>query len=126
MNKIKIVLIVESDPINKFILDKILSKCGLRIVSTDSTLQALKYFKHQYFDLIITDLIMAGMDGLTFATKVREVEQSKQTKTPIILTITSPLDDSLMPKISGLEPLEVFEKPISYGDMLDVINRLMA
>lgn len=124
MNKSKTILLVERDPINKFLFEKILNKCEFNIISTNNTEQAFEHFRHQPFDLIMMDFLITDTSGVAFAEDVRKNEFTTK-KTPIILTITSPLSDVLTNKILELRPILILEKPITYNDLTLALKRMM-
>ena len=80
----KKVLIVDDDVSARFILYKLVNDLGYIITMADSAELALGILKvNKDFDLIITDMVMEGIDGDEF---VKEMVLSKHyTKVPVIL-----------------------------------------
>ncbi|RYF98349.1 MAG: response regulator, partial [Chitinophagaceae bacterium] len=71
----KNVLVVDDNSTNREILKEQLSGWKLLPQLTDSAENAIKIFndKPGFYDLVITDMQMPGMDGVTFAKKIREI-----------------------------------------------------
>src|SRR6516225_7166599 len=55
-------------------LKGLFTKEGYEVETADSGEQALEKFKAGFFDVVITDLSMKGMDGLQLLKRIREVE----------------------------------------------------
>ena len=79
------VLLVEDNPTNRRIVDLILTQLGVKITMAENGLEAVEAFKKQKFDLILMDLQMPVMDGLTATKIIRGIELSEDREiTPII------------------------------------------
>lgn len=55
-------------------LKGLFTKEGYEVETADSSEQALEKFKAGFFDVVITDLSMKGMDGLQLLKRIRELE----------------------------------------------------
>jgi response regulator RpfG family c-di-GMP phosphodiesterase len=62
---------------------------------------------HQKIDLLVTDMIHAGMDGYTFANKVRKLEKQFGMK-PMNILLLSCVDGSI-PKIQNALRKKIFD-----------------
>jgi len=58
------ILVVDDDEIGRKSLSRILSKAGYRVFECRSARDALTLLSKKSFDLLMTDLVMEGMDGL--------------------------------------------------------------
>ena len=65
------ILIGEDDEQFRFIYEELLTREGYEITFADDGLEALDKLKAQTFDLIITDIKMPRMDGLTFIAELQ-------------------------------------------------------
>ncbi|NYC51151.1 signal transduction histidine kinase [Clostridium beijerinckii] len=52
------ILVVDDIETNRFLLEELLSKAGLRVITAENGFEAIKVFKHEKPDLAIIDLIM--------------------------------------------------------------------
>ncbi len=77
------ILVVEDDRTVGEIVVRALKRAGLNAVLREDGLQALEVAEALRFDLVITDVVMPYMDGLTFVRKLREIPRYK--RTPIIV-----------------------------------------
>ncbi len=73
-------LIIDDHPTNRRILEMQLGFWGMATVSAESGEDALKALGTQKFDAVLVDLLMPGMDGVTFAREMRRNHQ-----TPLLL-----------------------------------------
>ncbi|MCF6283128.1 MAG: ATP-binding protein [Candidatus Polarisedimenticolaceae bacterium] len=79
------VMVVEDNPINLAVVDKILGKLGIQTTNAVDGQIALEAFKNSDFDLILMDCQMPKLDGYAATKAIREWEKRhKLARTPII------------------------------------------
>ncbi len=79
------VMVVEDNPINLAVVDKILTKLGIQTTNAADGKAALDEFKHGNFDLILMDCQMPRLDGYAATKAIREREKRHHlSRTPII------------------------------------------
>ena len=76
------VLLVEDNPVNQQVAVALLEKVGMRIDIAENGLIALDKARKHTFDIILMDLQMPVMDGLTSTRELRKIRNYKDT--PII------------------------------------------
>jgi putative two-component system response regulator len=115
----EIVLIVEDDTLMREALQEILENRGFRVVEAKHGQDALLIMSEVVPDLIISDISMPLMDGLTFFRKVRE--RPGWVSIPFIfLTARGERQQILQGKDMGAE--EYLVKPIPPDDLLRAIR----
>ena len=82
------VLLVEDNEINQKIVLLSLSKKVKQIDVAGNGKEALEMFGLKQYDIILMDIMMPVMDGLTATKKIREIESTNKSHIPII-TITA-------------------------------------
>lgn len=80
----KKILVVDDSPVVRNFHINILKKEGFSVDEADDGVSALEKSLTQDYDLILCDINMAVMDGLTFVKKFRELEK----ETPVIIIST--------------------------------------
>lgn len=80
----KNILIVEDSMVNVIILKQFLKKWGCTFTCVENGLEGLKAVKEQPFDLILMDLQMPVMDGITCTKEIRALTDIYYKTVPII------------------------------------------
>ncbi|RZJ95730.1 MAG: response regulator, partial [Brevundimonas sp.] len=80
------VLIVDDNATNRRVAALILDSLGVESAAVDDGVQALEALESQRFDLVLMDMMMPVMDGLTATRALRAREaQGDQPRTPVIM-----------------------------------------
>ncbi|MFA6029148.1 MAG: response regulator [Elusimicrobiota bacterium] len=86
----KQILFIDDEPRNVEGIRTVLGwKPELRCAIASGPDAALKMLKEERFDLIVTDVLMPGTDGITFAMKMRAGEYGENLKDMPIMFLTS-------------------------------------
>jgi len=118
MNKEKqTILIVDDDPDMRDVLVTALNNFGFSTYNADDGDVAVELFKEKKPDIIVSDIFMPRMDGVTMMRKVREIDPD----IPVILiTGYSHMNDANGDKASL--PNALIRKPFSLRDLLKIIE----
>jgi len=65
------VLVAEDNTINQMIIEELLSSVGIEVTMADNGIHALKALEKERFDVVLMDIQMPEMDGLTAAAQIR-------------------------------------------------------
>ena len=91
------------------------------IKTASSGQEALRFFKNDRFDLVVTDLKMAGMDGIQLLNELSQIDSS----TPVILmTAHGSIDSAKMALRSGA--FDYLQKPLDRANLLQVISKAVS
>jgi len=112
------ILIVDDNPDTRILLQLMLRPVAKEILQAEDGFQALEVAQQHLPDIIITDLMMPGMDGLEVCQTLRKNEETAVT--PIIL-LTAKHD--FVPPASEQQHLfdAVLFKPAARVDLLDAV-----
>jgi CheY-like chemotaxis protein len=117
-----IVLVADDDPVSRRILSHIIGRMGHAVVSAENGRQALDRLEDSSPDLLILDLAMPEMDGLT-ALKLARGDERYRTL-PIIMLTASGLDrDARAARAEGVN--EFLTKPYRSQELVDMLQRLL-
>ncbi len=119
MNDLK-VLIVDDDPITRNLLQKRLSKEGYRTELAADGVEAVNYLAQNYFDVVLTDLMMpGGVDGIG----VLEAAKEANFKTEVILiTAHGSIDNAIEAMKKGAA--DYLQKPINMEELLIRLQKI--
>ncbi|MCG6944173.1 MAG: response regulator [Deltaproteobacteria bacterium] len=86
------VLIVEDEKLLRLMMAKLLQISGYRVFICRDSLQALELVEKKSFDLVITDLMMAGATGMD----VLRATQKCYPRAKVIITTGTPSSETLL------------------------------
>lgn len=115
------ILVVEDEDIMRDALTAWLEDDGFPVTAADNGAQALQVLEGQRFDLMIVDLKMPGMDGLTV---LREAKRKYPNLHVIVITAYPTIQTAVEAMKEGA--LEYLTKPFKPQDLESVINNLAA
>ena len=121
----KRILLVDDDPDANLSLSILLRDRGFDVDSFTSPSDALKYFRRNYYDLLVLDVRMPNMDGFELYRAIREVD----TKSKICFFTAAEIDNYRVAELEDMmEELgeECFiSKPIENNEILCRINTIL-
>lgn len=115
----KAILIVEDEIRIRFLLRDYFLKDGFVVYEAENGLEALNLYKEKKIDLIILDIMMPIMDGLTVLERIREVS----TLPIILLTAKSEEEDKLQGYECGAD--DYMTKPFSPKVLVAKVKALL-
>ncbi len=115
------ILIVEDNPVNLLMVQKILKQYGLDYKTAKNGQEALKRYQQSAFGLILMDVQMPVMDGFQATTEIRKLENISGRRTPIIaLTANAFAEDKESSLAAGMD--DYLSKPFKAKQLIDMIN----
>ena len=101
-------------------LSDILSSLGYEVVAKGTGRDALRTFLHDSISLVLTDMDMPDMDGLTLAVQIKE----KSPHTPVVL-MTGFQREAVMEKLEGDCMDSVIVKPFRLEEIKNTVRRIL-
>jgi DNA-binding NtrC family response regulator len=114
------ILVVDDDPDLRLTLDDFLSSRGFRVVSARTGADAIKLLGTSAFDIVVTDLIMPGVDGLAV---LRAARESNPLTDVIVMTGYSSLKAAIESIRCGA--FDYLAKPFELVQIEIVVSRIM-
>ncbi|MBO5509496.1 MAG: response regulator transcription factor [Lachnospiraceae bacterium] len=113
-------IIAEDDFELSQLFSHVLIKNGFSVTCAENGQQALELINSDYYDLLISDVMMPVMDGFTLVKKLREYNKSIPV---LMITAKDTFDDMREGFTSGTDDYMV--KPINVNEMVLRINALL-
>jgi CheY-like chemotaxis protein/two-component sensor histidine kinase len=115
------VLVVEDHPVNRKILETALTAFGHCVVTAEDGAAAVALCRIQAFDVILTDVNMPVMDGLTATREIRGRPGPNQDAPVIILSASAQPKDHIAGYEAGADAY--FNKPIDLSELALMVER---
>lgn len=114
------ILVVDDEEVIRDALERALIKDGHEVMSSGDGLEGLKIFHVFRPDLVVLDIVMPGMDGLTVCKRIREVAD-----TPIMMLSAQAITEESI--IEGLKAGadEYIIKPVGLNEFVARVNALL-
>jgi signal transduction histidine kinase/CheY-like chemotaxis protein len=117
------VLVVDDEQDTCELLSSMLTKCGAAVTTVTSATSALERMERSFFDLIVSDIGMPGVDGYELMQTIRTLPAQRGGGIPAIaLTAYARAEDRLRAIRSGYQ-MHV-PKPIEFGELVTVMANL--
>lgn len=114
------ILVVEDDTELQQLYCRVLSRNGYLPFGAAYAKEALEIMEHEYIDLIITDVMMPGMDGFEF---VKTLRDGNCTLPVLVITAKDSFRDKQIGFYSGVDDYMV--KPVDVNEMVLRVGALL-
>ena len=120
------VLLAEDHPINQRLVQLILADHVTDLVIVDDGAQAVAAFETRSFDVVLMDMQMPGMDGLTATRALRTIEAARPTiaRTPILMLSANAMAEHRDDARAAGADLHL-AKPVTARDLLTALAMLV-
>ncbi|MBL8176674.1 MAG: response regulator [Bryobacterales bacterium] len=119
-NKPARILLVEDNPINCRVAERLLTRLGHNIRTVNNGLEACRVARHEEFDVILMDVQMPEMDGFQATAEIRRSESVR--RTPIIALTASAMEGDRERCLAiGMD--DYLSKPLNPNQLAEVISR---
>lgn len=118
------ILFVEDDAMNRRVVRDMLTVAGATMDEAEDAESGLRMIDEHQYDIVLMDLRMPGMDGLTAIRHIRARTDEKAGVPVIVVTADTALDICRDCIDQGAD--EVILKPVAMNKLFDAIGRLIA
>jgi len=117
-------LVAEDTPFNQKFIRRLLENWHCRVIIVENGRLAIDALAEHDFDLVLMDVQMPEMDGLTATARIRELEKGTGRHVPIIaMTAHAMRGDRERCIDAGMD--EYVSKPISAASLIETIRRVV-
>lgn len=95
----RLALVVDDDPSHRQFLGTVLERANFQVLYAESALNAIDYLSSSLPDVILLDLLMPGMDGFSFLSRIRQ--NPDLLGVPVIIVSAKTLTSSDLEMIYG-------------------------
>jgi len=118
------ILFVEDDAMNRRVVRDMLFVAGLDMAEAPEAATGLRMIEDSEYDLILMDLRMPGMDGLTAIRQIRARDDDKA-RLPIVV-VTADMASDIRHQCMEAGADDVIMKPVAMDILFDTIGRAIA
>jgi CheY-like chemotaxis protein len=118
----KKVLIVDDEPFMQRLIQLHLERAGFEAITARSGQEALDFARTLRPDLVVMDVMMAGMDGLT---AVQRLRADATTRNVPVIILTAKAHRLSREELAASGAAAVFTKPFSPTQLVLTIRRLL-
>ncbi|MBI3676643.1 MAG: response regulator [Proteobacteria bacterium] len=115
------ILLAEDDESLRKFLAAALAKAGHDVTDFGDGSEAFECLKGFRFDLLLTDIVMPGMDGIELAKRAAEMNAALK-----IMFITGFAAVALHPSSNAPKQAKVLSKPFHLRDIVNEVERMIA
>jgi two-component system, cell cycle sensor histidine kinase and response regulator CckA len=115
------VLLVEDEPTVRSVAERALTRHGYTVITADSGEDALEIVaRNEPIDLLISDVVMPGMDGPTM------VREARQSRPELKILFMSGYAEEQLRKSIDIENVNFLPKPFSVVELAEAARRTMS
>ena len=119
------VLFVEDDAMNRRVVKDMLRVVGANMEEAPDAETGLKMIEDGTYNIILMDLRMPGMDGLTAIRHLRANTAAAKATLPVIV-VTADTAIDLRERCMAAGADDVIMKPVAMGPLLNAMGRMIA
>jgi two-component system, cell cycle response regulator DivK len=117
------VLVVEDTPANMKLAGMLLDKAGYRVLQASTAAAGIALAREHQPDLILMDIQLPGMDGLTATRLLKEAETTRHIKIVALTAFAMKGDEEKM-LAAGCDGY--IAKPIQYKNFLEEVKKALS
>ena len=114
----QLVYFVDDEPKVQKVAGRTLERAGLKVRCFSCAADCLEQLRSRPCDLLITDVKMPGMDGLTLIKSARGIKSDIRA-----ILMTAYGDDYIRQEVESLEDCDYVEKPFDPEILIDLIKK---
>ena len=118
------ILYIEDDAVNRQVMHDMLNVAGAEMIEAGDAETGLGIIDRTELDVVLVDLRMAGVDGLS---AIRQVRQRLDDKASLpLIVVTADTSPNLREDCLSAGADELLLKPVAMRELFDIIGRVIA
>jgi two-component system, NtrC family, response regulator AtoC len=118
------ILLIEDDPlVSRTIAQFLIKQMGHLVIQADNGIKGIQLCEKEVFPLIISDIRMPGLDGISFLKKLK-AEKGKDAPPVVLITGFATVDMAIEALRAGA--FDLLKKPVDINWLADVIDKVDA
>lgn len=113
------ILVVDDNETDLLLVRAILEDRGHELLFATDGEDALGIFRDNKFDVVVTDMIMPGLDGLSLIREIRKIDANAQ-----VVAVSGVSGDELK-MAHSLGAVEGLSKPVDRAALVDAVDKAM-
>jgi sigma-B regulation protein RsbU (phosphoserine phosphatase) len=119
----KTIVVVDDDAKVIILVEKVLTRLGYRVLSTDNGKRALDWVKNERPALLISDILQPGIDGVGLCQSIKGDPQLQDIK--VILMSGVYKQTSFKREMMGIAPDGFIEKPLEVQQLENLVEKTL-
>jgi two-component system response regulator (stage 0 sporulation protein F) len=119
----KKILLVDDEELVIRSIGKLLQKQGYDVVMANDGEDAITLAQKEFFDLIVLDVRMPGMNGIEVVKAIRRFQKQMSRKAIPEILITGYADEAMMKEAETLKVADCLYKPFDIRDFLTCVKK---
>jgi CheY-like chemotaxis protein len=115
------VLVAEDGLVNRHLAERLLQDEGFDVTTAENGQLAVAELDQRRFDLVLMDVDMPVMDGLTATREIRERERARGTRTRIVALTSNPNREQCL--AAGMDAF--LAKPLRLGALRELLGDVL-
>jgi len=117
------ILLAEDNLINQEVAKGILNAIGCEVQIAQNGMEALDLSAREYFDLILMDCHMPGMDGFEAAHRIRDREQADNLRRIPIVALTADVQKGVIDQCAAAGMDGYISKPYTQNQLVETLEK---
>jgi len=122
MKQTHTILVVDDEPLNVFLLKKILEIGGYKVLTAGSGAESLQIIKEVIPNLVLLDLMMPGINGFKV---LAQMKNNPLTQAIPVIVITALSESTIKEKALRTGAVAFLTKPVSPKLILDIVDNVI-
>lgn len=114
------ILVVDDDRLFREAVTDVLAQRGHQVTAAENATRALELFARSRFDLVVTDIVMPGVDGLQLVACMREHDPQQE-----VILVTGRKETNVAATAVRAGVSEYLTKPLNDSDLLLAVGRCL-